>query len=339
LSTTYPAHNETRYFLGIDIGATKSHALIADETGRAVGFGKAGSGNHEIVGWAGFREALQTVTNRALTSARISKNQIRGVGLGVAGYDWPEDREPVRQSLETLELNAPYEFVNDAIIGLIAGSTDGWGVVVVAGTGNNCRGRDRWGREGRITGEGARFAEHAGASDLVAKAIQAVSLAWTQRGPATRLTEVFLAETGAADVTDLLAGLARQRYRLAAEHAPLIFQVAAGDDPVAQEIVRWAGHELGSLANGVIRQLGFEQEAFEVVLVGSLYNGSMTLIKAMQETILAAAPQARLVRLQAPPVVGGVLLAMKQVDIETTTIRRILINSTNAFLQKKAEPV
>ena len=30
------------YFLGIDIGGTKSHALIADEEGRAVGFGQAG---------------------------------------------------------------------------------------------------------------------------------------------------------------------------------------------------------------------------------------------------------------------------------------------------------
>ena len=32
----------TRYYLGVDIGATKSHALIADETGRVVGFGAAG---------------------------------------------------------------------------------------------------------------------------------------------------------------------------------------------------------------------------------------------------------------------------------------------------------
>ena len=33
-----------RYFLGVDIGATKSHALIVAENGRAVGFGQGGSG-------------------------------------------------------------------------------------------------------------------------------------------------------------------------------------------------------------------------------------------------------------------------------------------------------
>lgn len=187
-----------------------------------------------------------------------------------------------------------------------------------------------------MTGEGFRFAEYAGASDLVVKAVQAVSLAWSRRGPATRLSQLFLAETQAADVTDLLAGLARQRYKLSSKHAPLIFQAAAGD-AVAQEIIVWAGHELGHLASGVIRQLGFEHETFEVVLVGGLFNGSPALVEAMQATIHTTAPRAKLVRLQAPPVVGGVLLAMEQVNLETAPIRQILIDSTNTFLREEAE--
>ena len=47
-----------RYFLGVDIGATKTHALIADATGRVVGFGQAGPGNHETVGYEGLIAAL-----------------------------------------------------------------------------------------------------------------------------------------------------------------------------------------------------------------------------------------------------------------------------------------
>ena len=336
MSTPRLSQSEIRYFLGIDIGATKSHCLIADENGRVVGFGKAGPGNHERVGWDGFQQILHTVTDQALASAGLTKSQISAVGIGKGGYDWPEDREPVSRAFETLGLKVPHEFVNDAVIGLLAGSSEGWGVVVVAGTGSNCWGRDRRGeREGRVTGEGSIFAEHGGATDLVAKAVQVVSLAWSRRGPATRLSEVFLAETGATDVTDLLAGLVRRRYKLVAKHAPLIFQVAAEGDLVAQEIIHWAGKELGGLANGVIRQLGFEQESFEVVLVGSLYNGSPTLIKSMEETIHTTAPGAKLVRLQAPPVIGGILLAMKQVNLETGVIRPALIDSTNMFLKQE----
>lgn len=322
----------TRYFLGVDIGGTKSHALIADENGRAIGFGKGGAGNYEIVGWNGLQNTLHTITNQALASANIAKSQIAGAGFGVAGYDWPEDREPTEKVIDTLGLNAPYELVNDAIIGLVAGATEGWGVVVIAGTSNNCWGRDRYGREGRITGQGIQFAEYGGATELIAKAIQAVSLAWTRRGPATSLTEAFIKQTGAADITDLLGGLTRDRYNLSAEHAPLVFEIAAAGDQVAQEIILWSGRELGSLANGVIRQLGIEDSAFEVVLSGSFYNGSTALVKAMQETIRAVAPKAKFVRLQAPPVIGGVLLAMKQVNIDTVSIRQTLLHSTNELL-------
>jgi N-acetylglucosamine kinase-like BadF-type ATPase len=198
---------------------------------------------------------------------------------------------------------------------------------VVAGTSNNCLGRDRLGREGRITGCGSRFGEYGGAAEIVARAIQAVAAAWTRRGPATALSQAFVNQTGAADVADLLAGLMRQRYRLAAAAAPLIFNTAAQGDAVAQEIITWAGQELGSLAVGVIRQLDLADETFDVVLSGSVYQGGEPLIAPMRQTIQAVAPQANLVRLNAPPVVGGVLLGMEQVGLDTAVYRQPLLHS------------
>ena len=323
----------TRYYLGIDIGATKSHALIADEAGRALGFGQGGPGNYEVVGWDGLRKALGTVTDRALRAANITPDQVSGAGFGIAGYDWPAERQPNLQAIESLGLTAPYELVNDAIVGLLAGATEGWGVVVVAGTSNNCRGRDREGREGRVTGCGPWFGEYGGAAELVAKAVQAVASAWTGRGPATRLTEAFCQLVGAPEVMELLEGLYLGRYELSAAAAPLVFQMAAEGDEVALETVRWAGRELGSLAIGVLRQLGFEHQDFEVILAGGLYDGGPTLIEAMQATIHGVAPGAQLVRLRAPPVVGGVLLGMEQAGLRPASLRPTLIEATNRLLE------
>ena len=84
----------------------------------------------------------------------------------------------------------------------------------------------------------------------------------------------------------------------------------------------------GSLAVGVIRQLGFEELDPEVVLVGSLYDGSPALTEAMRTAIQAVAPRARLVRLTALPVVGGVLLGMEQVGLATSGLRERLIATT-----------
>jgi N-acetylglucosamine kinase-like BadF-type ATPase len=326
-----------KYFLGVDVGGTKSHALIADETGRALGLGVGGAGNYEAVGYQGLTETLNAITNEALGMAGISKDRLTAAGFGIAGYDWPVEREPTRQAIQTLGLSAPFEFVNDTIVGLLAGAIQGWGVAVVAGTSCNCRGRDRQGREGRTTGNGPQLGDYAGATELVAKAVQAVALAWTQRGPATRLTEAFIDLTNATDVVDLLEGLALERYQLSAAAAPVVFQVADEGDEVAQETICWAGRELGSLAIGVIRQLGFERLDFEVVLIGSMFKGSPTLIETMSATIHRVAPKARLVRLKAPPVVGGVLLGMEQVGVGHDNIRLTLIETTNAILIDREE--
>ena len=301
------------YYLGVDIGGTKSHALVADETGRALGMGFGGAGNYEVVGYSGLAETLHCITDEALRSAGVSKAQLTAAGFGIAGYDWPAEREPTRQAIETLGLSVPFDFVNDAVVGLLAGAPEGWGVAVVAGTSNNCRGRDRDGQEGRITGAGPHMGEYGGASELVGRALQAVSHAWTRRGPATGLTEAFIHLTNAQDVTDLLEGLVLGRYHVEATDAPVVFEVAAQGDRVAQETIRWAGNELGSIALGVIHQLGIQDLEFEVILIGSLFKGGPMLTDAMAATIHRVAPGARLKRLEAPPVVGGIVLAMDQV--------------------------
>jgi N-acetylglucosamine kinase-like BadF-type ATPase len=322
-----------KYFLGVDVGNTKSHALVADELGRAVGFSQSGPGSWEAVGWAGARKVLHDIIDQTLDQADITRADIYGAGFGFAGYDWPEDRPGHEALVKSLELiNASSVLGNDTLVGLAAGAKDGWGVVVVAGTSNNCRGWDSSGVEGRVTGDGPRFAEYGGAQQLVGKAIQAVALAWTKRGPQTALSNAFIELAGAADVGDLLSGMVRNRYHLPAAHAPIVFDIASQGDIVAQEIIRWAGRELGSLTNGVIRQLELQNETFDVVLSGSLYKGSPALKEEMGKTIRAVAANAHLVRLQAPPVIGGVLLGLQQCGLNTAPVRQILIKSTSEKL-------
>ena len=232
-----------RYFLGVDVGNSKSHALVADENGRTVGFGQAGAGSWEAIGWVAAQDVLHDIVGQALAQAGVAKAAIAGAGFGYAGYDWPEDRPGHLTMIESLGLtNAHIALGNDTLIGLVAGAEAGWGVVVVAGTSNNCLGRDRQGREGRMTGAGAWMGEYGGATEIVRRAVQAVAVSWTRRGPQTVLTDEFVARTGAVDAADLLAGLVRQRYALSAAAAPVVFEAAGQGDAVAQEIINWKKH-------------------------------------------------------------------------------------------------
>ncbi|HEY44930.1 MAG TPA: ATPase [Anaerolineae bacterium] len=320
-----------QYFLGVDIGSSKSHAIIADELGRVHEFGEGGPGNHEVVSYAGLQDTLNVVTDKALHSAGIAREHIIGAGFGVSGYDWPSERTPTMRAIQTLGLSAHLELVNDTLLGLLAGAEQGWGIAVVAGSGENCWGRDAQGRIGRMTGSGSLMGEYGGASTIVEKTIQVVSAEWSQRGPPTSLTQVLLEATGALDIEDLVEGLTQDRYQVDAEIAPHIFQAAEEADSVALEVVRWAGAQLGSMVNGVVRQLSFQDESFDVVEMGGVFNAGMLLTDPFHDTVLKIAPGARFVPLNVPPVVGAALLAMEHAEVDPRTAREALIAQLDRF--------
>ncbi len=325
-----------RYLLGVDVGGSKTHALIADENGCARGFGSAGMGNYQGVGYEGMRQALMRSVGAALEHAGATMDQLVGGGFGIGGYDWPSQLQANRDVIASLGLARPIEIVNDATLGLVAGTSEGWGIALVGGTGCNCRGRDRSGREGRVTGEGERFGEWGGAGSVVDRALRAVSHEWSRRGPHTALSDALLQITGSVDLDQLIEGLDLDRYDIGADWAPAVFQIARAGDEVARAIVIWAGHELGELGCAVIRQLGIQDEPIEVVQIGGLFDGGALYTDAVHARILELAPRASFVRLSVPPVVGGVLLAAHVAGLEPLAMRQDLLDSTGALLKTLA---
>jgi N-acetylglucosamine kinase-like BadF-type ATPase len=325
-----------KYYLGVDVGGTKTHALIANETGQALGFTTGGPGNWEGVGYNGLTRVLRVVTRGAMTQAKIKVDQIAGAGLGIGGYDWPSERQDHLNAIRPIGLNCPLEIVNDATLGILAGASEGWGVSLVAGTGCNARGWSKdHKRQGRAVGGGGYWSgEYAGGFDIVARAMQAVAFEWLKRGPATALTQVFLEQTGAIDLDDLVEGVYLQRYPFESALVLKVFETARQGDPEARAVMRWAGRELGEMAVGVINQLEIQKEQFEVVLIGSLHGGSPILDQALRMTILKTAPHAQFVRLTVPPVVGGVLLGMEEAGLDGHAMRDKLIRTTNEILKK-----
>jgi len=324
------------YFLGVDVGGSKTHALISDETGLVVGFASGGPGNWEGIGYHGLTKVLLDVIHRATENANISIGQISGAGLGIGGFDWSSQRQAHLDAIRPIGLKCPLEIVNDASLGILAGAEQAWGISVVSGTGCNCRG---WSRdhkhEGRVVGGAGNWSgEAAGAFDIVERAMRAVTFEWDQRGPTTNLTRAFIQTIGAKDLDDLIEGLYIGRYDLDLITTHLVFQVAAQNDPVGLDVIRWAGDQLGQLACGVIHQLNLEKETFDVVLIGSLFDGHPLMTETMSATIHAQAPSAQLIRLTVPPVVGAVILGFQAAGLDVRSIRTRLIDTTRELLGK-----
>jgi N-acetylglucosamine kinase-like BadF-type ATPase len=322
-----------RYFLGIDVGSSKTHALIADETGACIGFGMAGGGNHQGVGYERLSEVLQKSFAGACQMAGVDISSIAGAGFGVAGFDFPSEREDHLQAIATLRLSCPVEVVNDGANGLIAGTSHGIGVNVTAGSGINGRGRGRNGQEGRLVGNGVDFGEYGGAVEIVLRAKQYVNYAWIKRIPPTKLTQIFLEATGAKDELDLMEGLSNEYYHLFPYLTLKIVEAARQGDAAAQEVIRWSGEELGWIAISLARQIEMENEAVEVVLSGSVFNAGDIIIEPMRETIQKHLPKAKMIRLEGPPVVGPLMLGMQMAGIDPYPMREKIVATAKQLIK------
>jgi len=322
-----------RYFLGIDVGSSKTHALIANEEGMCIGFGKAGGGNHQVVGYERLTNVLQKSFQGASQMSGVAKDQIAGAGFGVAGYDFLSEREDHLQAITPLGLSCPVDIVNDGANGLISGTSHGVGVNVSAGSSNNCRARGKNGKEGRIVGNGPLFGEYGGAMEIVLRALQMVNYAWIRRRQPTALTKVLLEATGAKDGADLMEGLSNNYYHLFPYMAVEVINAARADDPAACEIMQWAGEELGWLAISAARQIEMENEEVEIVQSGSVFEAGDLIMQPMQEIVMKYLPKAKLIRLDGPPVVGPLMLGMQMAGIDPYPMRQKLIDTAKELVK------
>lgn len=301
-----------QYFLGVDVGSSKTEAAVADEYGNILGTGLSGAGNHETVGYDGLTGAISESVSLVCSQAGIRMKDISGGGFGVSGYDWPCELPETVAAIRKAGLEMPIRVVNDTIIGLAAGAEDGWGIGVVAGTGCNCWG---WNRDhskiGRVAGRSMLSGDHAGGSELVEEMMRVITREWTMAGPQTALTRKVMELKQEYNLGTLLERYYNEENFIKPSFAPTIFETAKNGDPEAVRLVNWAAEGLADMVRAVSRQLHFEELAFDIILIGSMFKAGDILLDPMKRAVWSFARFARFVRLEVPPVIGAVKIGME----------------------------
>jgi hypothetical protein len=258
--------------LGVDGGGSKTHAMVADERGQTLGFASSGRSNWEDAGLGGARAALEAAITGALAAAGADAGDLAASAFGLAGLDWDSDRPMLAALIDPLGLGGPRRLDNDSFIALRAGTSQPFGVVVIAGTGTVAAGRDPTGRTFRTFGLEPMYGDFGSATDVAEEAVHAVADAYKGRGPATTLSELLPPLAGCSSPVELLQRLSRGAIPLPLA-APLVLQEAAA---------------------------------------GGLFRGGSRLLEAtLTGTLHRVAPHARPVRLGCKPVVGAVIEALE----------------------------
>jgi N-acetylglucosamine kinase-like BadF-type ATPase len=300
-----------RVVLGVDGGGSKTHALVADEHGQTLGFASSGRSNWEDTGLQSAKIALEVAITGALGDAGVRPGELAGSVFGLAGLDWDGDRPMLAALVAPLGLGGPRKLDNDSFIALRAGTSEPFGVVVIAGTGTVAAGRDPAGRSFRTFGLDPMYGDFGSATDVAEEAVHAVADAYIGRGPPTTLSELLPPLAGCSSPVELLHRLSRGAIPLPPA-APTVLAEAAAGDPACKEIVVRVGTALGSSAAVVARRLGMERQAFETVLAGGLFQGRSQLLETTLTGVLhQAAPAARPVLLACKPVIGAVIEALE----------------------------
>ena len=298
-----------QHVLGIDAGGTKTVGLLADENGTVLAEARTGGANLQTHGELQVEKVFHDLIEQL--SAKLTGDQrIDAVGLGIAGVDRPRDEMVVRGILRRLGHRQTARVVNDAVIALVAGAPERYGIVILAGTGSIAYGLDASGRSARAGGYGYLLADEGSGYWLGQEALRAVVKSSDGRGPKTQLVERVLGSLGIASVDELLPLVYEQempKYKIAAL-ASLVEAARAAGDAVAGRIIEGAASELALGARSVARQLDLGQQPFPVVLAGGVFRACPTLPALLQQRL--EMPLAQLRRLAVEPAMGAVALAI-----------------------------
>ena len=143
--------------VGIDGGGTSTRVLLVDGEGRRLGEGQSGSGNLHDVGESQLQVHVDEAWRGAWAAAGTEPRVAESVFCAMASVGTPGNRETVRDLVARVGVGAPGAVEVDIdLVGALAGGLGGGdGIVLIAGTGSSCFGRDRSGRTFQSGGWGS----------------------------------------------------------------------------------------------------------------------------------------------------------------------------------------
>ncbi|MBP2001341.1 N-acetylglucosamine kinase-like BadF-type ATPase [Paenibacillus shirakamiensis] len=299
------------YYLGVDAGGSKTHALIVNDQGHLQGRGDTGNGNHQT-GLQQAEENIALACRLALEEAKLTPKDIHFAYFGLAGADREPDFEILRPMIGSLGFPR-HKIACDTMIAMRAGTSRSYGAVIISGTGFNAAARNSAGEELQYGGFGYLFGDGQGSGRSLADfAFRSAIRAWDGRGRPTILQQMVLDTTEFADVPAMLDAALDDRFSPPLHLAELVFKAAQLGDALSIDYLLEEGREHANAVGALIRRLGMEEEAFEVVLGGSVLAKSMNnpMIDAITEELGRIAPKASIVRITMDPVMGAILSAM-----------------------------
>jgi len=303
--------------LGIDGGGTSTVAWLSDEFGAVLGRSKAGPSNAKAIGKDAARAALSEAIALAFRDAGSTPQPVAVACLGLAGFGRPEDKALLTTWAKEERWASRLVLVTDGDLVVAAGTPEGWGIGVIAGTGSIALGRSADGRTARSGGwghligdEGSGYAIALAGLRLVARRADGRDPVRGSQDPLTQRICASLGVETASEIIGVLHSPVFDRARIAGL-APVVSAAALEDPVITATILRPAGRALAEMALAVARSLEYESGPLPLALAGGLLLGTFPVAEALIAEIIRAGYDV-VVDQVAEPVAGAIVLAKRE---------------------------
>lgn len=302
--------------LAVDAGGTKTAACLARAARNGdyatLGRGRSGGANPLSHGMDAAVAAVADAVAAAAADAKLPDPQTaRGV-FSIAGAANPAIAAEFVRRARAAGLAERIAVVSDVLPVLAAGTDDGVGIALIAGTGSVAFGRAADGRTVRCGGWGYLLGDD-GSGYAIGRAALRLALEDLETNPhqPTKLTTAMLGELNAAAAADLVKAIytAVTPRSAIATLAPRVVQLADAGDTAARAILADAARDLAQLVTRTANLLGIGGP-IPVAAAGGVLVGSPILRDAVVSQLVAAGHNVEM-RLVAEPVEGCLRLATR----------------------------
>ncbi len=297
----------TPIVVAVDGGGSKTDAAALTLAGAVVARRRGpGSSPH----YDGLDSAVAQVDR--LVREVAGDAEVRHTGLYLSGLDLPREIDEFRTAIAGLPWAARGLAVDNDLFALLRAGTDSPdAIAVVCGTGTNAIGVRADGRTARFHALGNISGDWGGGHGLGEQVLWHAAREADGRGPHTLLTAAVIAEFGVPvpTVTEWLHN-GELEYNRLSRLAPAVFTAADAGDPVALSLVDRQAEEIVAYVRACLRRLGLSGAVPVVLGGGILQAGHPRLLAGIAAGVAGLNPQAYLVQVTQPPLLGAALLAL-----------------------------
>jgi N-acetylglucosamine kinase-like BadF-type ATPase len=278
-------------FLGVDGGGTSTEAWLAEPGGRILGRGRSGPSNAKAVGLEAARRALDSAIRAAFDDAGLAPAPVDVACLGLAGFDRPDERQVLAGWADEARWAHRRVLVNDGDLVVAAGTPEGWGVGVIAGTGSIAVGRTPDGRTARAGGWGHLIGDEGSAYALVLDALRLVARRADGRDPRPSgpdpLTQRLCAALGVTPASRIVTALYAPEFNRAriAALAPEVLAACAEAPDDGARLLAPAGAALAEMVAAVARSLGWPSGVLPLAAAGGFLLSAAAVHQAMIDSL------------------------------------------------------